>query len=138
MSSCRPGQMKTPARHCGGFSLIEVLVAFSIMAMSLGALYQSVGTSVRNMQRVESTTRAAVIAQSILNLYPFATSEGISASGVSPDGFTWVAASRAYESLESPTPGSGRLVYLDVRVSWSDGSSARDFRLTTLIPEVGA
>lgn len=130
--------MKAHARRCNGFSLIEVLVAFSIMAMSLGALYQSVGTSVRNVQRIESTTRASVIAQSILNLYPYASSEGISTSGVSPDGFTWVAETHVHESVPTSAAVPRRLHKLEVRVTWADGGVARDFRLNTLIPEVGS
>lgn len=128
--------MKARHRRCGGFSLIEVLVAFSIMAMSLGALYQSVGTSVRNMQRLEAATRAAVIAQSLFNLYPHATAEGISASGVSPDGFNWTAVTRPFEAPAGSMNVPRRLLNLEVQVSWREGAGARDFRLNTLIPEL--
>lgn len=36
-----------------GFSLLEVLVAFSVMALALGVLYQALGGSMRAMGEAE-------------------------------------------------------------------------------------
>jgi len=52
-----------------GFSLLEVLVALAILAMSLGVLYQAAGGSVRNVQTVEHRMRAILLAQSLLQMY---------------------------------------------------------------------
>ena len=45
-----------------GLSLLEILVAFSIMALALGVLYRATGGSLRSVVAIESTQRAASLA----------------------------------------------------------------------------
>ena len=51
-----------------GFSLLELLVAFSIMALALGMLYRASGGSARSVADVETRQRASVLAESLLAL----------------------------------------------------------------------
>ena len=57
----------TALRRQGGFSLLELLVAFVIMAFSLGMLYQAAGGTVRSLGDTEQQLRASMLAQSVLN-----------------------------------------------------------------------
>lgn len=53
-------------RHQAGFTLLEVLVAFVIFALSMGALYESFSGSLRRTLRAEVQERAWLSAQSLL------------------------------------------------------------------------
>ncbi len=59
----------TAARRQGGISLLEVLVAFAIMALSLGVLMQIFGSGARAALRSEDYTKAVLVAQSALELF---------------------------------------------------------------------
>lgn len=54
------------SRHERGFSLLEVLVSFVILALTLGVLLGAYGTSVRNAAVAEQHLRAATVAESLL------------------------------------------------------------------------
>ena len=66
----RPGRCAGPSRHdglrCHGFSLLEVLVAFAILAVSLGVLMQIFSLGLRNVAVEEGYTRAVLLAESKL------------------------------------------------------------------------
>ena len=49
-----------------GFTLVEVLVSFLILSLSLGVLYQSFVTSSRGLARVSERETAAALAQTLL------------------------------------------------------------------------
>ena len=46
-----------------GFSLLEVLVAFAILSMSLGVLYQAFSNSLRNVGASGDYSRAMIIGE---------------------------------------------------------------------------
>lgn len=53
--------------HEAGFTLLEVLAALVILAMSLVALYPAVGTAARNLERIELDLSARQLAASIMD-----------------------------------------------------------------------
>jgi len=55
-----------PRRTQRGFTLIEVVVAFAILALSLGALYESFGGSLRRSSTAGKRELAALRAESLL------------------------------------------------------------------------
>src|SRR3954452_12602610 len=56
------------ARHAGGFSLLEVLVAFIIVALVVTALFRLYGGALGNASAADEWTRALLFAQSRLAL----------------------------------------------------------------------
>jgi len=56
----------TTHRKQRGFSLLEILVAFSILALSLGVLMQIFSGSLRNTEVTHDQAQAVVLAQSLL------------------------------------------------------------------------
>jgi general secretion pathway protein I len=54
-----------PMRRCmGGFSLLEVLVAFTILALTLGVLWQIFSATAQRATVVQETHRAVMLAES--------------------------------------------------------------------------
>ncbi len=54
------------SRRAGGFSLIEVLVAFMVLAISLSVLFRVFSGGLRNVAVTEGYSRALMLAQSRL------------------------------------------------------------------------
>ena len=74
-----------------GFTLLETLVALSVLAITLGVLYQIFGTSLRNIQYAKDYSYAQMLAESKLS----EIGKGIpvvegSYEGEIGDKYTWV------------------------------------------------
>jgi general secretion pathway protein I len=127
---------RKPRRCEAGFSLLEVLVAFSIMMLSLGVLYQAAGGSVRNLATSERQTHAILLAQSLLSLHQAVPPGGLSASGSSEKAFDWVLSAVPAVGVQAdPERASWPLYRLDVEVAWQDGERRRRYAVATLLPE---
>jgi len=112
-----------------GFSLLEVLVAFAILAMSLGVLYQAFGGSLRNLSVSGNYTSAMIIAESKLSEVAdrVPLRQG-SEQGEEKGGFRWKVDVLPYEELED-MPRSFKPYHVHVRVTWGQG---RSYALDTL------
>lgn len=116
-----------------GLSLLEILVAFSIMAMALGVLYRATGGSVRSVAAIESTQRAASLAQSLLALRDAVPSAGWADSGETAE-FSWKIGSSPYPTsvTQANVPPLHEVV---VDIQWADAGVVRSLSVTTLRPE---
>lgn len=116
-----------------GFSLLELLVAFSILALSLGVLYQASGGNVRNLQQSEQHQRAAALAESLLSLRDTIPPDGWVQSGTSA-GYAWHIRSSPYPtavaSLSAP-----RLHQVLITIAWGSEASPHQLDVATLLPE---
>lgn len=79
--------------HCArqrGFTLIEVVVAFAIFALSIGAVYEISRDSLRRGDQAEVRARAWMVAESVLaGLRERAPPWPVLTTGVSEDGLSW-------------------------------------------------
>lgn len=116
-----------------GFSLLEVVIAFAVLALSLGALYQSVGGSVRGVQEVERRAEAALLARSLLDLYDSVPEGGLSTEGVAGNGAYWRLVARP--EIEPAGDGEWPLYRIEIEV-WPDREArGQPLRVATLRPE---
>ncbi|HRQ57839.1 MAG TPA: prepilin-type N-terminal cleavage/methylation domain-containing protein [Azoarcus taiwanensis] len=121
-----------------GFSLLEVLVALAIMALSLGALYQAVGGAVRGVGDTERRANAALLASSLLQLHALVPVGGVFEEGVTAEGFAWTYSATPYREATVAAPASLQhwaLYRVEAGVYWRDRGKTNQFVLVTLRPE---
>ena len=132
---------RSPARGAG-FTILEVLAAFVLLAVALGVILQVFTSGLRDAQLADEYARATMVAQS--HLAGFTASEKID-EGTSQghdEGFAWTLTSAAYdERQEDPAAQKEgdlglrvRLLRVESKVAWraADGRD-RDVRLVTLV-----
>lgn len=118
----------------GGFSLLEVLVAFAILSLALGVLLQVFATGLRNESLAEEYSQAAQYAESILAAYGRETplGEGTREGSIN-DRFSWRGTVSAYgEGLPDPEKMRMRAFRIQVEVFWNGSTQTRSVRLETL------
>lgn len=131
--------MTVPGR-CRGFSLLEVLVAFTILAMLLGALFEVFSAGMGAARHGDRYTRAVEIARSRLAMtgaedapYPGAS------DGYSDDGFHWRTTVSEYRDdalVDEELPVTPLTV--EVEVTWEEGSALRSVTLTSMLLAPGS
>lgn len=116
-----------------GFSLLEVLVAFSIMALVLGALYSSIGSSVKLVGGIDRKTYALLMAQSLLDSQQTIPFVGWTEQGKTGDGFNWEISTRPLVE-EAPIPPL--LHEVNITVHWQEGVKTSFVEVHTILPEL--
>ncbi|GAA4418965.1 type II secretion system protein [Acidovorax lacteus] len=122
-----------------GLSLLELLVAFSIMAMALGLLYRSMGSSARNVADMGQQQRALQWAESLLLTRESVGPEGWNESGDTA-GIRWDV--RSTPLAPPPSSGTGAtnpqavgLHGVELQLRWDESGRMRELRLATVLPE---
>ncbi len=123
-------------RACRGFSLLEVLVAFVILALTLGVFMRIFSGGLGNIGAAENYSQAITIAESRLAAIGIETPLVVGEmSGEEAPRYTW----RTRVEKASPgvpgEPGATpplELYQVEVTVSWGDAQKPRSVHLTTL------
>ena len=108
-----------------GFSLIEMLVAMTIMAMSLAALYEATAGATRNVRVDEKYSYAYLLAESVLAENAVVDIGGMSAQGETAGGFQWRVNTTPVEGDLPKGLKEGSLQLIQVTVSWGEGRQVR-------------
>ena len=120
-----------------GFSLMEILVAFAIMALALGVLLRIFSGGINTAIVADDYSSAVQIAESLMARAGVETPLQASRfTGTEFDRYEWLVAIRPADFQIQPSDNQNELPLLDridVRVSWSEeGSEPRVFELKTL------
>jgi len=115
-------------RASNGFTLLEVLLAFVVFALSFTAVLEILSGSMRNTVRAREYTEAALIAQSVMDQLglELTVEQGANYSGESGD-YQWELNIGLYEEVEENTQSvvlgelTGiELLQIDLVISWGE------------------
>jgi general secretion pathway protein I len=129
-------RLQSPYKGQQGFSLLEILVAFSIMAISIGMLLSIFSSGLRNASVSEEYTAAVQIAEGMI------AGPGIEAplqpgqaAGVVDGKYRWELTVAPFvlstETVDTRTLPA-RLFMVTAVVSWEEGGGERRFELSEL------
>ena len=120
-----------------GFSLLEILIAFSILALSLGILLKIFSAGFNTAVVAEDYTAAVQIAESLMAKTGVETPlQANQASGMENEKYHWLVEVTPFEfnpENVDPTALTAVLFKVKVTVSWGDDNvNDRQIELTTL------
>jgi general secretion pathway protein I len=127
------GRLGLPSSNQAGFSLLELLVAFSIMAISLGLLYRVAGGSVRQVSDTHQHQQATWLAESLLASRQTVHADGWNESGES-GGFQWQVRSIPH-ATELVGPKAIALHEIQIEITWPLVGRTGRLETVTLLPE---
>ncbi len=134
--NCRIGQLNQLNQR--GFSLLEILVAFSIFSLSIATLLQVYSTGMRSARLAQQYSEATHLAQSILAGVgtEYNLEEGEQQGQSKEDGYQWrliiapfVLEERLQNGLEMNHPA---LYHIQIEVHWGSAVTSRRVVLTSL------
>lgn len=129
-------------RFSRGMTLIEVLVAFVLLSLSLGVIFHIFAGGMRNAQMADGYSRAVFFAESKLAAVGMEQPLGPSdMSGVFEHNLHWRVTVTPADDGRTPTAGNSqtqRLYQVRVKVGWSEGGRERQVELTSLRLGAGA
>jgi len=120
-----------------GFTLLEMLVASTIMAVAIVGLMNGIGGATRNAARLRDYDRAAQLAR--LRMNELLADEMLAPGGVMSGAFDhkltggmdieWQARITTVEMPPSPSTGQPCLQRIELQISWMAGDRKKNFTL---------
>ncbi|HEY6130909.1 MAG TPA: prepilin-type N-terminal cleavage/methylation domain-containing protein [Halioglobus sp.] len=123
------GKYQKPA---SGFSLLELVVAISILALALGTLYQLASGATRNVGIDEKYAFGVELARSLLANNGMVPAAGVNTTGATDGDFNWYVKTAPIEFGKTNRPGA-LLHEIEVGVSWRDGGKRREVVLDSVV-----
>ena len=131
--------MSPGARHRqGGYTLIEIIVAFGILALGLTMLLGTLSGATRQVRQAGDAGRAGLHAQSFLAELGELPQAGSRAGELEEGRYRWqldVEPWRDPAPRSGPVridPNAGRLMRLQLQVEWGEGGPAERVRVSSL------
>lgn len=127
-------------RATGGFTLLEVMLAFVVFALSFATVLEIMAGSMRSVRRASEDTEVALFAQSIIDLVgtEIPIEEG-EFSGTGLDRYHWrlgiylyAATDEDARTLELAEMSGVELYKVDLDIDWTAGRRQRDLHFTTI------
>jgi len=152
MKSLNPPSSRRLRKRSGGFTLLEVMLAFVIFALSFATVLEIMAASMRSVSRANDDTEVALLAQTLMDQVgtEIPVEEG-AYSGTSMDRFEWNMDISLYDEGGEPEQGgvsaaeqggmsstelaelSGVELYrVDLDIGWEAGKKIRTLHFSTI------
>ena len=129
----------SPARAVQGFTLIEVIVAFAVLALALTLLLGTLSGASRQVRWADDAGRAALHAQSLLDQTGVgeALQPGQSDGEFEDGRYRWSLQVEPWRDQGAQAaglidPGASQLMRLTLLVQWGDGGPRQQLQLQSL------
>lgn len=133
------GRARAMRARARGFTLIEIIVAFGILALGLTLLLGALTGATRQLREGGDAGRAALHAQSLLAEHASLPRAGIQADGELDGGrYRWRLQAQPWQApgaggLPATTdPGAARMLRIQLDVEWGDGGPRQRLRVSSL------
>lgn len=131
--------MRRQAASAGGFTLVEVLLAFIVFALSFAVVLEIIASSARATMRARDDTEVALVVQSVIDGVGVEIPvEPGSWAGTQLDRYEWTLVINEYldtsqrEDILELAEIAGTVLYrLDLEVRWQAGTRERVETFTT-------
>jgi len=144
MKPLKPASFRQLPGYSGGFTLLEVMLAFVIFALSFATVLEIMAGSMRSVARANDDTEVALLAQTLMDQVgtEIPVEEG-AYSGTSMDRYNWNMDITLYDASEEPDKAgmsttelaelSGVELYrVDLDVDWESGRRDRSLHFMTI------
>lgn len=127
-------------RGAAGFTLLEVMLAFVIFALSFATVLEIMAGSMRSVRRASDDTQVALLAQSVMDLVgtEIPIEEG-QFSGTGMDRYQWQLGIYLYEASgddvgtqELAEMSGVELYQVDLDIDWEVGRGQRNLHFSTI------
>jgi len=130
------------ARGKSGFTLLEMIVATSIMGIAVAGLMSGISGATRNAARLRDYDRAVQLASLKMNellLDPRLPRNGALSGNFDPSlsggaDISWQAHVESFERAARAAPGQMSLDRIQLQISWMSGRERRNFTLDAFRP----
>jgi general secretion pathway protein I len=134
-----PGRLQAQKGN-RGFTLLELLLAFVVFALSFATVLEILSGSMRNTVRARHHTEAALTAQSVMDQLglEIPLQAGYAATGESGDYdwqveiFAYAETDENFHHVELGELAGIELLYIDLVVSWGEPPRERSSRFSTV------
>ncbi len=134
----QPGHSGLPAQR--GFTLLEVMLAFVVFALSFATVLEIIAGSMRSTVRAREYSEAALLAQSLMDMVGSEIPlEENAYGGEAPGGYRWSIDIVDYQLvsddvyiLDLAERNGTRLYWVDLEVEWGRDRRTRNVHFTTV------
>jgi general secretion pathway protein I len=120
-------------RREGGFTLLEVLVALTILAVALTSLFAIFGNSLARAREAQSRMEARALAENLLAQAETQPTVAFGeTAGRTPSGMEWHFDVRHYGDDKDTQAWPAAAAEMTATVRWGDKGDGQSFALTTL------
>jgi general secretion pathway protein I len=128
---------RIPCAQCSGFTLLEILIAFTIATMALGLLFRIHANSTATVVLSEDYQEATALAQALIAEYSVTERTLAFTRTGSTDKFEWAVRASAYSGAIEDTSGQRppyELRSVEAEVSWFGRDRDRNIAIHTVKP----